>query len=164
MKALSKTSFIFPTCSTAIVTATWTEKGRKRTGFWKSCLEALGVSPPARVTLSRAQGSKLTTMNLRVMPVALVENKTQRGGPPTGASGSDKKTAASWLCFEIYGYILSTYIVPDRLRCARARVSHALWISPHDHRKERGALDRFHEGLSVRNGCAVFNVPRVRPY
>lgn len=67
------------------------------------------MSPPARVTLSRAQGSKLTTMNLRVMPVALVENKTQRGGPPRGASGSDKKTAASWLRFEIYGYILSTY-------------------------------------------------------
>lgn len=43
-------------------------------------------------------------MNLRVMPVALVENKTQGG-----ASGSDKKTAAWWLRFEIYGYILSTY-------------------------------------------------------
>lgn len=68
----------------------------------EKCLETWPspLSQPSRQP--SVQGSKLTTMNLRVMPVALAENKTQPSGWVRSASGSDKKTAASRLRFEIY--------------------------------------------------------------
>lgn len=109
----------------------------------EKCLETWPspLSQPSRQP--SVQGSKLTTMNLRVMPVALAENKTQPSGWVRSASGSDKKTAASRLRFEIYWVYsppllslslslfltISIYVYHPRV-LVRTFVFYALWISP----------------------------------
>lgn len=145
LKALSKLTLSFEVVHrpAAIVS----RKGGEGEKLVQKCLETPLGSSLARVTLPRAQRSKLTTMNLRVMPVALAGNKTQRGAPRGAIKRLLRRGYASK-----FTAIYSPPIVPARLRRC-ARVCLTLYESHHPRSRGEKKEEGGPRSLSRRTIC-----------